>query len=270
MLQRESRNIISYYFRIWVFNLKASLKRTHMYKSEIFIRLTRTLFILATQVVLITLIFGNEKVYAGWTKDQAYLVMGIWNLLNYSGWALFGINLEQLERDVLDGSFDYSLLKPLSSAWYASFHDFSIYNWISSLSGFVLIGYYLFRNINVLTWSNILLGCLGILIGFIIWYSMYLLLASFAFVNPRNGFMALAKEILALTKYPIDIFGSSIQFVFYTLLPIAFVSSVPANMIIGRGNIYVLIFGVIVDFFFLRFALWVWYRNLKKYTSAGG
>lgn len=270
MQRRESKNTIKYYFDIWLFNLKASLKRSHTYRSEIVIRLVRTLFILGTQIILIALMYGDQKSYVGWTKDQAYLVMGIWNLLNYSGWALFGINLEQLERDVLDGNFDYALLKPLSSSWYASFHDFSVYNWISSLSGFVLIGYYLSKNWALLTLENVLTGVLGILVGFVIWYSMYLFLASFALVNPRNGFMALAKEILALTKYPIDIFSSSIQFIFYTLIPIAFVSTVPSNLFIGRAQYYLLIVGVVLSLAFLRFTLWMWKHNLKKYVSAGG
>jgi ABC-2 type transport system permease protein len=246
------------------------LRESRAYKSEIIVRLVRTLFILFTQILLIALVYGNQKVYVGWTKDQSYLVIGIWNILNYTGWGLFGVNLEYLERKVLEGEFDYVLLKPLSSAWLASFCDFSLYNWLSSLSGVVLIGYFFAMNIHTLTVENVILGFVGILIGLIIWYSVYLLLSSFALINPRNGFLALAKETLALTRFPVDIYSNSIQFVFYTLVPIAFISTVPSNIFIGRGNYTFLLLGGVLSLLFLRFSFWVWNKNLKKYTSAGG
>jgi ABC-2 type transport system permease protein len=270
MPEKEYKNKISHYFKIWFIGFKAGIKKSKAYKSEIIIRIIRTLFILFTQVLLLTLVYGNQKVYAGWTKDQAYLIIGIWNILNYTGWGFFGVNLEYLENKVLMGDFDHILLKPLPSAWYASFCDFSLYNWLSSLSGVALIAYYLIVNIHTITLENILLGALGILVGLIIWYSMYLLLASFALVNPRNGYMALAKEILALTKFPTDIYTSSLQFVFYTILPIAFVSTVPATIFSGKGNSMLLIGGAVLSLVFLGLGITVWNRNLKKYISAGG
>lgn len=270
MQQKEYKKTILGYIRIWLLSLSASIKRSNTYKGEIFVRIFRTFFILFTQILLLSLVFGDQEVFVGWTKNQAYLVMGIWNLLNYTGWALFGVNLSHLEEKVLNGDFDYVLLKPLSSAWFSSFSDFSLYNWISSVSGVLLIGYYFVVAWNTLTVERVVLGIAGILIGLVLWYAFYLLLASFSIANPRNGFLALAKEILGLTKYPINIFSNSIQFVFYTLVPIAFVSSVPANLFIGRGDIYLLIIGVVLSIAFLRFALWVWEQNVKKYTSAGG
>jgi len=270
MQQKGYKTTIWRYAKIWFLNLRASFTRSNIYKGEIFIRFLRTLFILGTQILLLTLVFGNQQVYVGWTKAEAYLVLGIWNLLNYSGWAFFGINLSRLEQNILSGEFDFVLLKPLSSAWFASFYDFSVNNLISALAGFVLIGYYFFVERGILTWERILLGCAGIIVGLIFWYAFYLILASFGLANPRNGFLALAKEILGLTRYPVNVYGHTLQFVFYTLIPIAFVSTVPASLITGKiGGIY-LIVGAGLAILFVRLSYWVWNRNVKKYVSAGG
>lgn len=270
MQPKGSNSTIWRYVRIWFLNLRVSIKKSNVYKGEIFVRFLRTLFILGTQILLLTLVFGDSDIYAGWSKTEAYLVMGIWNLLNYSGWALFGINLTHLEEKVLSGEFDFVLLKPLSSAWFSSFYDFSIYNWISSISGWVLIGYYFFMEWGMLTWERVVLGIMGILVGLIFWYAFYLFLASFSLANPRNGFLALAKEILGLTRYPMNIYGNSIQLVFYTLIPIAFVSTVPADLIIGRAGVAFLLIGSGLSILFVRLSYWVWEINVKKYVSAGG
>lgn len=250
--------------------LKASIKKDRAVRSEIFIRFARTLFLLGTQILLLSLIFGNQEVYVGWTKAQAYLVMGIWNLLNYTGWSLFGVNLEYLERKVLEGDFDYVLLKPLSSSWLASFCEFSLYNWISSLAGVSLIVYYFVIEKGMLTIPHIVLGSIGICIGLIFWYAFYLFFASFTLAYPRNGFLAVTKEILGLTKYPANVYGSTLQPFLYTILPIAFITTLPAELIIGRGSIYLLIAGLAVSLLFLSFSKWMWGINLRKYVSSGG
>ncbi|MBU1120011.1 ABC-2 family transporter protein, partial [Patescibacteria group bacterium] len=121
-----------------------------------------------------------------------------------------------------------------------------------------------------LSLTNVLLGVAGIIVGLLFWYAFYLLLSSFTLANPRNGFLALVKEILGLAKYPVNIYSSSIQMVFFTILPIAFVTTVPASLIIGRMGYAFLIIGMGLAILFVRFSYWVWKQNVKKYVSAGG
>ena len=136
--------------------------------------------------------------------------MGIWNFLNYMGWSLFGVNLFNLEGKVINGEFDFYLLKPISSAWFASFCDFFIYNFVTVISGLTLIGWYMYQELNNLIYTDILLGVLSIFIALILWYGIYLFFASFTISNPRNGYLVVAKEILGITRYPTDIFGNTL------------------------------------------------------------
>ncbi len=129
------------HIRVWFVIVKASFKRSYVYKTEIFVRFLRTILILITQLILLNAIFGESEVYVGWSKIDTYLVIGIWNLLNYLGWSLFGLNLINLESKVLKGDFDFMLLKPISTSWLASFCDFFIYNFVTILSGLSLIIY---------------------------------------------------------------------------------------------------------------------------------
>lgn len=270
MPQKVFKQNIFRYWRIWFLCLRASLKRGRVYKSEVVVRILRTLFILLTQLLMFSVVFGNQEYLAGWSRSEAYLVLGIWNVMNYMGWAFFGINLLELEKRVLEGDFDFVLLKPISSAWLVSFGEFSSHSAISALSGVVLIGYYFVANWATISWVNIVIGTFALGIGFIIWYAIYLLFASFTISVPRNGFLSIAKEILALTRYPTSIYTGAIQLVFYSLIPIAFIAVVPANFVIGRGQIVLLLLGVCLAVAFLRFSFWVWKMNVRKYTSAGG
>ena len=268
MKPKESRRNIIYYFKVWRQVVRGGLKRSYLYKTDVLVRVLRTILVLGIQIFFLSILFGDNELYVGWSKSEAYLVVGIWNLLNYLGWSLFSTNLLYLESKVLDGKFDYILLKPLSSSWYASFSDFFINNFITALSGLTLIFYYIIAEFGNISLINILVGLVAIFISLLIWYSIYLFFASFTISNPRNGVLSIAKELLGLTKYPIDAFGDNLKAIFYTALPIAFLTTIPANIIRGEIGYGYLVISLGIGLFILLLAKLVWRWNVKKYSSA--
>lgn len=266
--RKENRKGSLYYFRVWRQVIRGGIKRSHLYKTDIFIRFLRTLLVVGIQIALLNVLFGKSEMYAGWSKSQTYLVIGIWNVLNYIGWSLFSTNLLYLESKVIEGKFDYILLKPLSSSFYASFSDFFITNFITAISGFILIFYYIIVEWGSISFLNVLVGIVGICVALLIWYAIYLFFASFTISHPRNGILSIAKELLGLTKYPIDVFGSSLSVVFYTAIPIAFLTTVPANIMIGRFSYGFIIVGFAFGILLLFIANLFWKWNVKRYSSA--
>jgi len=262
--------VFSHYIKVWLVIVKASFRRSYVYRTEVLVRFVRTFFILGVQILLLNAVFGDNEIYVGWTKNEAYLVMGIWNFLNYMGWSLFGVNLFNLENKVINGEFDFYLLKPISSAWFASFCDFFIYNFVTVLSGLSLIGWYIYQEWGNLDYRNIILGVVAIFIALILWYGLYLLFASFTISNPRNGYLVVAKELLGITRYPIDIFGNTFQILFYTLLPIAFLTTVPAKTFMGEGSYIILVCGLLVGLATVIVGKNIWNRNIRNYVSSGG
>ena len=259
---------LSYYLKVWSRVFRSGMKRNYLYKIDIFVRILRTILVVGVQIFLLNVLFGKNELYVGWSKSEAYLVIGIWNLLNYLGWSIFSTNLLYLESKVIEGKFDYILLKPISSDWYASFSDFFITNFITAISGIILIVYYIIVEWGKISLVNVLVGLVAILVAFLIWYAIYLFFAAFTISNPRNGVLSIAKELLGLTKYPIDVFGESIKVVFYTVIPIAFLTTLPANIIIGRGKYEFILIGLGIGLILLLIAKLVWKMNVKKYSSA--
>lgn len=268
MRQRESKLSFKYYISVWRRIITAAEKRSKMYRADLLFRFLRAIFLLGVQILFLNAVFGSSDIYVGWSKSEAYLVMGMWNILNYLGWAFFGSNLLALESKIIEGRFDYTLLKPLSSAWFASFGDFFIHNFVTSLSGVILVLYYISLEWNTLILSNILLSLFALCIGLVIWYCIYLSLASFTISKPRNGLLSVAKELLGVTRYPIDIFGEQFKIIFYTVVPIAFLTTVPASIMIGRITWIYILGSILVAGVMLFLSLQLWKRNLKGYTSA--
>jgi len=264
----KKRRGIYYYFKVWSRIISGGVKRSYFYKTDIFVRAIRTILVIGIQILLLNVLFGKNELYVGWSKSEAYLVIGIWNLLNYLGWSFFSTNLLYLESKVIDGKFDYILLKPISSDWYASFSDFFITNFVTALSGLILIIYYVVVEWSNISLLNIFIGFIAICVALLIWYAIYLFFASFTISNPRNGILSIAKELLGLTKYPIDVFGESMKIVFYTVIPIAFLTTLPANIIIGKSSYRNVLIGFGIGLILLVISKLVWNMNVKKYSSA--
>ncbi|HOR52787.1 MAG TPA: ABC-2 family transporter protein [Candidatus Pacearchaeota archaeon] len=264
----KKRRGIYYYFKVWSRIISGGVKRSYFYKTDIFVRAIRTILVIGIQILLLNVLFGKNELYVGWSKSEAYLVIGIWNLLNYLGWSFFSTNLLYLESKVIDGKFDYILLKPISSDWYASFSDFFITNFVTAISGLILIIYYVVVEWSNISLLNIFIGFIAICVALLIWYAIYLFFASFTISNPRNGILSIAKELLGLTKYPIDVFGESMKIVFYTVIPIAFLTTLPANIIIGKSSYRNVLIGFGIGLILLVISKLVWNMNVKKYSSA--
>ena len=115
---------------------------------------------------------------------------------------------------------------------------------------------------------NFLFAILAIFIAMFVWYCIYLIFASFTIANPRNGLLSIAKEVLGITKYPIDIFGSGLSFLFYIVTPLAFLTTVPAKFFIGNISPIYLLYALILGILLYIFTKFLWKWNICMYESA--
>lgn len=268
-MKQKGFNKIRYYFKVWYSITKQSLSKASTYKVEVIARALRGIFLVVTQIIFINAVIGNNSTFVGWTREELYLLAGVFNIINYISWSVFSINLWRLEEKILKGEFDFILLKPFSSIFGASFTEFFIDDAVSAISGFILVGYYVFNNLESITLINSLMFIITILAAFVVWFSFELMFASFDFIKPKNGMREIKKQLVGIGKFPTEIWQGNVRYIFYTILPIAFVGAVPAKIIIGDiGWNYVLI-ALLISLVTLMTARFIWNWALKRYTSAG-
>lgn len=260
---------IRYYLRIWYVIFKQSLSKAGTYRVEVLARAIRGIFLVITQIIFINAVIGESDNFVGWSLDEMYLLAGIFNTINYLSWSVFSINLWRLEEKILKGEFDFILLKPISSIFGSSFTEFFVDDAMSAISGLILIGYYVVNNFAMLTVGSVLLFILSMVSAFIIWFSFELIFASFDFIRIKNGLREIKKQIVGVGKFPVDIWQGNMKYIFYTILPIAFVGSVPARVINGYFDWKYVVASLVISTLFLLLARGIWYRALKKYTSVG-
>ena len=100
-------------------------------------------------------------------------------------------------------------------------------------------------------------------------YSVWFLIAasSIWFVKTWNATEVL-RALLAAGRYPISAYPVILRFIFTLVLPVAFLTTFPAEAILGELKFNILFFGLILSSLFFIFSRLFWKFALQHYTSA--
>ena len=76
------------------------------------------------------------------------------------------------------------------------------------------------------------------------------------------------RALLAAGRYPITAYPVILRFIFTLLLPVAFLTTVPAEAVLGELNLITILSGFLLSSLFLILSRRFWIIALKHYTSA--
>lgn len=210
---------LMFYFRVWLKIVRASLSKAVAYRIEVLSRIMRGLVLVLVQIVFLNAIAGSSRSFAGWTLDELYLITGIFNLINSIAWSFFSINLWRLEEKLMKGEFDFILLKPISSIFGASFTEFFIDEFMSAISGFILVGYYIVAHGSTISLLGYVSAIVMMIIGLTLWYCWDLIVSSFDFFVLKNGFRSIKEQFNSTGRFPTQIWENNFQAFFYVVFP---------------------------------------------------
>jgi ABC-2 type transport system permease protein len=215
--------------------------------------------------------FTAAKSIAGWESDQMLVLYGVFMLVFALHFILFYPNLVAMGEMVNSGNLDLLLSKPVNSQLLVSFRRISLEELGSLFTAALLLGWLAWQGTIMISPLILLHFFINLACAMVIIYSGFLLLLSLAVIMERLDNMAqLLWSFFSLCRYPVDVFPAKIQRLFFTFLPVAFISTVPAASLLGRSSELVTGGGIIVATVALVSSSALWKKSINSYTSAGG
>lgn len=223
------------YLRVFLLFLRLSLA------AEMEYRLNFLLGLLSSALTLLGALFGLLLLYqggyrpGGWAFEEALVVLAAFTLLQGLGSTLLAPNLNKIVEHVQQGTLDFVLLKPLDPQFWLSLRAFSPWG-----LGDVLLG------LGLLLYAGVRLG-LGPwdygafagywVLGALMLYSLWFLLAttSIWFVKIYNVTEVL-RGLLEAGRFPVGAYPALYRVFFTFVVPVAFLTTVPAEVALGRGE----------------------------------
>ncbi len=249
--------------RFWGTSLAAELE----YRGNFILAALSALGAAAGSLFGISLLYQGGYQPGGWRFEEALLVLAAFLMLDGFVFVLLTPNLSRIVEQVQKGTLDFVLLKPVDSQFWLSFRSFSPWGLTDFTVGLAL-WFYAGARLG-LGLADYLLGFGLLAVAFLILYSLWFVIGSSSiwFVKVANATEVL-RALLEAGRFPVQAFPSAYRFVFTFVVPVAFLTTVPAEAALGRlsgaglGQALLLAGGLLL---FTRF---FWRLALRSYTSA--
>ena len=218
-------------------------------------------------------LFGISLLYqggyrpGGWSLEGALLVLGAYLMMDGFAFTVLTPNLNRIVEQVQKGTLDFVLLKPADSQFWMSLRTVSPWGLTDGVLGAALWGYAGSRL--GLGFADYLTGFALVLVALVMLYSLWFILgtSSIWFVKVANATEVL-RALLEAGRFPSQAFPAAYRFVFTFVVPVAFLTTVPAEAALGRLNPGTLGLALLIAAVLLVASRLFWRFALRSYTSA--
>lgn len=257
-----------YFSMYWAF-FKNCLVREMEFKSNFILYSLINLIWAVLALLTFVFIYDHVTEIDGWTLPQLLLLTATYYFFDRIFDAFFEINFFNFNNLVNRGELDFILIKPVSGQFLVSLRYFSFSSLIGAVSMGILIIYLIVKFFWPVGLVNLCLYGLIILLAEVIvyalWFSTLTLVFWWGNIDNIHHFF---RPVYELVRIPIDITGPLLRPFLTLIIPLAFVATVPVQVITQPINIWLIMYGVFAAGFFLWLSHRWWHFALRHYTSA--
>ncbi len=255
------------YFRLLLLFWGTATAAEMEYRFNFLIAALTSLANLVGGVFGLYLFYRGDYGFPGWNWLEALIVLGVFTILQGVSATFLVPNLNRIVRHVQEGTLDFVLLKPISSQFWLSCYSVSLWGIPDILFGALII-LYAGRRLNLPIWDYFL-GLGPLALGIISFYSLWFMLGatSIWFVKIYNVTEVL-RGLVEAGRYPMVAYPAAYRFFFTFVVPVAFLTTVPAEVILGRIELPWLLGALGLAWGLLLASNGFWRFALRFYTSA--
>ncbi len=255
------------YFRVlWLF-WQVAIAAELEYRINFVVAIISSVGGLVGSLFGLFLFYRTDYTFQGWSWEQALVVLGIFTILQGISATFLVPNLNKIVSHVQEGTLDFVLLKPISSQFWLSAHTVSPWGLPDLIFGLVIVFYAGGRLAFPPTAYLAMLPPLAL--GIVSLYSLWFILAatSIWFVKVYNVTEVL-KSLLEAGRFPVEGYPAAYRVFFTFIIPVAFLTTVPAQVMMGRIDHTWLLGSALLAAGLFQTSRWFWQFALRFYTSA--
>lgn len=256
------------YLRLAAVFAGASISAHLEYRLNFVVNFVGALLIAGSSIFGLGVLYGDGQPVAGWSYREAIVVVGLFTLVQGFIGAFLRPNLSQIGEGIRTGTLDFTLLKPIDAQFFVSARNLNLFRLVDMLVGIGLI-VWASAELHASTPAGIALSMVLISAALVIVYAVWFMLTTTAFWFVKVGNITeLFSGLFRAGQFPVAVFPGWVRFVFTFIVPVAFITTVPAEAIVGRVRATSALMAVVVAIILLTAARWFWRFAIRSYTSA--
>ncbi len=257
-----------YLYLYWAF-FRASLASDLEYRFNFALRIFTDISWYLAQILMFEILFRHSQRLGDWHLEQVRVFLGVLFTIDAVIMILFSENLEKFTEKVRKGDIDLLLAKPVSSQFILSCQKVGT-AYVGNLTLAVSwLAWALLRLPQALGVINVLLFVLVIPCAVLIYYSVRFLFAALnIFLGRAENLNYLFYQFYRFATRPDVIFPRWIRYMILTVLPYAFVASVPTKILLGMNSLFWVGCIFLAAMVFVVLSIKFWKFSLAYYSSA--
>lgn len=239
------------------------------YRLNITVKIFTDIIWYTAQLSVFEVLFKHTNNISGWTIDTTRVFMGLLFVVDACWMLFFSENLDRFSEKVRKGDLDLLLVKPVNSQFMMSFQRVNtpyIGNILIAASWLV---YALHRLPGEVSWARLGLLVITIPCSLAITYSLRFLFSVQALIFTRaENINYVWYQIYRLGTRPDALYPAWLRYTILTILPVGFLASVPARLILNEPEWFLLAASVCLALICIYLSTKFWRFALRFYSSA--
>lgn len=259
------------YLRLLGVQFRASLLLSMQYRADFLLDGFVEAFWMMTAIIPLIVVYRLRATIAGWSFGEALMVMGWFTFLEGVLEGAINPSLVSVVEHIRKGTLDFVLMKPADSQFLVSTARFQPWRAVN-----------VFTAVGLFIWGFRILGrapaCIDVaaatammVLAVSVLYSLWILTVSTAFYVVRiDNLTHLFSAIFDAARWPIHVFHGLVRLVFTFVIPLALMTTLPAEALLGTLSMHSMVAAVAGTAAALFVSRSVWNLSIVRYTSAGG
>jgi ABC-2 type transport system permease protein len=251
--------------------IRNSFQGEMAFRFNFLVDFLRTFIRLGVSLGGIFIIFSQVETLNGWEFSEVLALLGIYFFIQSLKDLVIGPSLESLagmDGDLWFGRFDFTLLKPVPTQFYVSFRNWRPWALIDMSVSIAIIVTAALKMNAFLSLADVIFLIFSIMVAITILYSVLLILISCAFWYLGTPLIWIYDSLIQTGRYPIKIYPGFLRFILTWIIPVGFIITVPAEVLLTRVNLYELLGGCVLAIILFAASSLFFKGSLKKYSSA--
>lgn len=227
------------------------------------------------EVLALFAMFYQFDTLGDWTLGEVALLHAM-SMIMFSIGDTLTVGMDSVAPQIRSGDFDRVLTRPMGSWMNAATSEFSLRHLGQCLQGILVLAFAL-SQVDI-AWSidKALLVPITFISGVALFVASFTVEAIFSFwtVNGVEAINAFTYGGSTLARFPMHIYGRSLRFVFFVVVPVGFITYYPALYVLdkpdplGMPGWFVLL-GPVITLLFCSVVAWGWNQGIRHYRSTG-
>ena len=259
------------YLRLVKYFMLSSAQEDLAYRANFFIGLLHSLLNLIVGVLGLAVLFGQVETVNGWSFAATLALLGVYLVVSALRGLFIGPSLEALggmEGDIWSGRFDFVLLRPIDTQFLVSLRQWRWFSLIDLALGAGVIIAAVTQLGQALSIGQALAFLLAMFASVAVLYGILLIFTALVFWGPGMLFTWVFDAIFQLARYPIGVYPGWLQFALTWIIPVAVLTTIPAQALTGEITPGVLIAGLALALILLIGASVLFRVGMRRYKSA--